>query len=89
MIKNQIWFAKIKDIPQGPLKDMLVKRGDRAVLYAPMNDLDENLIGMLEIEWLSENDVPVITEPIKNSIKTNATLISGYFSLTELKDSAH
>ena len=86
LVKKQVWFAWQKELPDGPLKDLLVKRGDRAVLYAPMPDLDGNLIGILSLEWLSEPDVPAITEAMKQSLTANATLISGYFSLTQLKD---
>jgi hypothetical protein len=30
-----------------------------------MPDLDHNLIGLLSLEWLSEPDVPVITDKMK------------------------
>ncbi len=86
LVKKQIWFAWQKELPDGPLKDLLAKRGDQAVLYAPMPDLDGNLIGILSLEWLSAPDVPQITDDMKASLQSNATLISGYFSLAQLKD---
>ncbi len=86
MIKSEIWFGWTKSIPNSPIKDLLIRRGTRAILVAPMKDLDKNLIGILWIEWLSENDIPRITEEMKASLTANATLISGYFSLGQLKD---
>lgn len=86
LFKDQFWFSWTKDVPDSPLKELLTKRGDRAVMYAPMKDLDDNPIGMLSVEWLSELDVPNINDKIKADLEANATLISGYFSLRRIKD---
>lgn len=84
LIRGGIWFNWTTDLPDGPLKDLLIKRGTRAVLYAPMPDLDHNLIGVLMLEWLSDNDVKPVSERMKADLAANAILISGYFSLPQL-----
>ena len=86
LVKGGIYFSWTKDMPDSPLKELQVSRGTRAVLYAPMPDLDHNLIGILSLEWLSESDVSVITDEMKADLTAKATLISGYFSLPQLKD---
>lgn len=86
LVKGGIWFNWTRTIPDSPIKELMMRRGTRAVLFAPMPDLDHNLIGVLMLEWLSENDIPQVTDKMKADLAANAIQISGYFSLPQLRD---
>jgi hypothetical protein len=86
IVKRNIWFHVRRDVPQGPFKDLIVKRGDQAALFVMMPDLDGHPIGMLSLEWLSAPDIPAMTDLMKGELTGSATLLSGYFSLAPIRD---
>lgn len=86
IVKGGVWFQVRKDVPQGPFKDLLVKRGDQAALFVMMADLEGHPIGMLSLEWLSTPDIPPLTDAMTGKLKGTAGLVSGYFSLAPVRD---
>ena len=47
-----------RDLPQGALRDLSQTRKAAVVLYAPVQDQNKHLIGMLTATWLDETKVP-------------------------------
>lgn len=78
-----------KNMPNGALRELNGRRGIKEVLYVGINDLEDNLIGFLEVDWLSDEDVPLEADRAKmiNSLEGDTKRISGYFSLGSIKDS--
>jgi hypothetical protein len=70
------------------LKELEVLRGARIVLFIPIDDLRDNMIGFLQVEWLSEEDLPSGDDQAAmiKSLTDDAARISGYFSLSPLSD---
>jgi hypothetical protein len=89
MVQNTPIFVTVKDLSNGPLRELLAKRGIRVALFVPIVDLRDNLIGFIELDWLSTEDVPPLPEQkaMLDFLTQDSVRISGYFSLSPMKDS--
>jgi hypothetical protein len=88
IMNHKTYFAYIKDMEPGALRELEAKRGSRAVMYVPIDDLADNLIGFITVAWLSEEDIPNDAErtAMISALESDAIRISGYFNLSSLKD---
>lgn len=58
IMTNHAVFLWTKDVPSGPMRELLERRGDRASLYVPLHDLTDHIVGIMMVSWLSEREVP-------------------------------
>jgi hypothetical protein len=88
LISHKSFFSMVKDLEPGGLKELETKRGSKAILYVPIDDLSDNLIGFITIAWLSDEDVPggPDREAMINSLESDSIRISGYFNLSSIND---
>lgn len=88
LIAHKSYFSLVKNLEPGPLKELEIKRGSRAVLFIPIDDLGDNLIGFITIVWLSEEDIPNDAERASmiTTLESDGIRISGYFNLSSIKD---
>lgn len=82
IMSNHSVFVWTKDLPNGPLRELLDRRGDRASLYVPLHDLTDHIVGLMMVSWLSEHDVPNADARTKiaNDLQTVADRLGVYFS---------
>jgi hypothetical protein len=82
LINEKPIFTEVKSLEDGPLRELEDERGARAVLFVPIVDLQDDLIGFISIDWVSDEDVPTgpDRDDMINSLDSDATRISGYFS---------
>ena len=94
LLKGQVWSSFTRDMHEGALKDLTMKRGDRYVAYVPIQDLNGNLAGILGLFWLIDAectaknllDDRMVCVPISKNrdamfqtLSEEANIISGYF----------
>ncbi|HWY33404.1 MAG TPA: hypothetical protein VNX68_02080 [Nitrosopumilaceae archaeon] len=88
LVEQKTVFLITKDMSSGALKELDGKRGVKMALFVGINDLEDNLIGFLQVDWLAIEDVPTGAEreTMINSLEGDTKRISGYFSLGSIKD---
>lgn len=84
--QHQSVMTIVAELEPGPLKDLAQKRGSRTILWVPIDDLQDNLIGFITLAWLSDGDVPTgkARDEMIAVVQADATRISGYFSVSSL-----
>jgi len=85
LIDHQDVFVYTKDMSESTTKELLLKRGIKAAAFVPIDDLQDNLIGFLEVDWLSKEDIPKDIESMEKMLESDAVRISGYFNANTLQ----
>jgi hypothetical protein len=82
MVSQHAVWIETKDLRNGTLKDITMRRGTKVGLFVPINDLSNQVIGMLHVSWLSDHDIPNEPERSKliKSLQDAANRIGGYYS---------
>lgn len=82
IMANHTVFLWTRDVPSGPLRELLDHRGDRASLYVPLHDLGDHIVGVLLVSWLSEREVPSADKRAKvtRDLQMVADRLGVYFS---------
>lgn len=88
LAQQKSFFSTLHDFPSGLLKELELNRGTQSILYVPIDDLQDNLIGFIMVAWLRAEDTPVDADraAMLNSLENDSTRISGFFSLSGAKD---
>ena len=82
IMSNHSAFLWTKDVPSGPMRELLDHRGDRASLYVPLHDLSDHIVGIMMVSWLSEHEVPSadVRNRVTLDLQTVADRLGVYFS---------
>jgi hypothetical protein len=75
-------YVRTRDVQNSVLRELAMKRGVVAVIYVPINDLTDHLIGFLAVDWMNDADLPTSAElpTIERDLQTSAERIGAYFS---------
>lgn len=82
LLKGEAVLIWERDLLDGPLRELMKKRGTQAELFVPVNDLENHLVGMIAVGWLSENDVikPTDLAEMERTLSDAAVKIGAYYS---------
>ena len=72
-----------KDLPDVPLKELLVQNGTKAALFVPIRDLNDRLIGMITVSWINTSDIPKVQGSMDTALGQAAIRIGAYLSAKE------
>lgn len=88
MLNDKPLLVWQKDMADGSLKELMKKRGTQAALFVPIFDLDNHSVGMLVVDWLSENDVIKDADlaDMEKTLGSAAEKIGAYYSGREVNE---
>lgn len=82
---------KSSDIVAGPMRELQIRRGTVYAAFVPVSDIEGNLVGFLEMDWLNLSDAPKDGDQLKMTpiLVDDAARIASFFSLAPLSPMAH
>lgn len=83
MLEDKTVVVYTKQLPQGPFKELSVRRGDKVMVFVPIRDLTDKLIGMMALSWISALDIPPQgpkRDAMIKSLQDAAIRVGGYLS---------
>lgn len=82
LLDHKSLLMHINDAQNVAMRELYQKRGVKAILFVPVYDLSDRLIGMMSMDWMAEADVPSdgALNGIEQKLQTSADRIGAFLS---------